>query len=201
MMEENSSKKVLLSVLGVAILVVAVVGISFAAFSASDVSDANTISTGTITMSYSEPDNGISIDDALPMTETTAVSTYTESGEVFTFTVSTKASGTLNIPYEINITPVTASNALTDSQVMVNLFKGSDKVVTGTLISGLANSTLRSGAKKVYNTTDAHTGTGTATTTTYTLRMWIPETVNYDDATGKEYHLKVNVDAAVTPIS
>ena len=52
MMEESGSKKVLLSVLGVAILVVAVVGISFAAFSFTNTSDENSIQTGTITMSY-----------------------------------------------------------------------------------------------------------------------------------------------------
>ena len=53
MMEENNSKKVLLSVLGVAILVVAVVGVSFAAFSFANTSDkANQIQVGTITMSF-----------------------------------------------------------------------------------------------------------------------------------------------------
>jgi len=61
-MEENNSRKVLLSVLGVAILLVAVVGISFAAYTFTDQSDeANTINTGTITMSYTEPENGIKL--------------------------------------------------------------------------------------------------------------------------------------------
>ena len=55
MKEDNNSKQVLLSVLGVAILVVAVVGVSFAAFTFSQTGQkVNTISTGTITMSYSE---------------------------------------------------------------------------------------------------------------------------------------------------
>ena len=200
MMEENGSKKVLLSVLGVAILVVAVVGISFAAFNATKVSDENTISTGTISMSYNEPTNGISITDALPMTEDTAVQTYTESGEVFEFTVSTNASGTLNVPYEINVTPVTG-NTLTDEQVMVNLFKGDEKVVSGTLVSALGESTLRSGSKFVYSATDAHTAATEAKVTTYTLRMWINKDVDYAVATGKEYHLKVNVDAAIAPLA
>ena len=199
-MEENGSKKVLLSVLGVSILVVAVVGISFVAFNATRTSDANTISTGTISMSYNEPTNGISILDALPMKEETAISTYNESGEMFEFTVSTNASGTLAVPYEINITPVTASNTLADGQVMINLFEGDKKIVAGTLISALSESTLRTGSKFVYTSTDQHTGED-AKTTTYTLRMWIPETVNYDDVTGKEYHLKVNVDAAIAPLA
>ena len=41
MMEENGSKKVLLSVLGVAILVVAVVGVSFAFFTYSKEGEKN----------------------------------------------------------------------------------------------------------------------------------------------------------------
>ena len=69
-MKGNNSKQVLLSVLGVAILVVAVVGVSFAAFSYSKTGEkVNTITTGTITMSYSETTNGINLTNALPMTD------------------------------------------------------------------------------------------------------------------------------------
>ena len=66
-MEENSSRKVLLSVLGVAILVVAVIGVSFALYSTSSTGKVNSISTGTITMSYTEPSNGINLTNALPI--------------------------------------------------------------------------------------------------------------------------------------
>ena len=66
----NNSKQVLLSVLGVAILVVAVVGVSFAAFSYQGIGETeNTISTGTISMMYNEPDNGINLTNALPTTD------------------------------------------------------------------------------------------------------------------------------------
>ena len=66
----NSSKQILISILGVAILIVAVVGISFAAFTyAKTGTTTNTITTGTITMSYTEPTNGINLTDALPITD------------------------------------------------------------------------------------------------------------------------------------
>ena len=64
-MKENNQKKVLLSVLGVAILVVAVVGISFAIYSTSFETDANSISTGTVMVSYTEPTNAINITDGV----------------------------------------------------------------------------------------------------------------------------------------
>lgn len=205
MMEENGSKKVLLSVLGVAILVVAVVGISFAAFNATKESDANTISTGTISMSYSEATNGIEILDALPTSDSNGMALNGDKN-VFDFTVSTNASGTLNIPYEISITPVAATTgytALADSQVKVYLTKGGTAVVGPTLISALDASEVdgRTGSKTLYTQTDSHTGTGEAVTSNYTLKMWIDNAVNVNDATGKEYRLKVNVDASVAPLN
>ena len=69
-MKDNNSKQVLLSVLGVAILVVAVVGVSFAAFTFSQTGNVeNTITTGTISMTYTEPENGINLTNAMPMTD------------------------------------------------------------------------------------------------------------------------------------
>ena len=70
MKENNNSKQILLSVLGVAILVVAVVGVSFAAFSYSKTGEkVNTITTGSIVMSYNETTNGINLVDALPISD------------------------------------------------------------------------------------------------------------------------------------
>ena len=72
--KEDNQRKLILSVLGVAILVVAVIGISFAIYQATfSQNDANSIQTGTITVSYTEPSNAISISDAMPMAEKTAL--------------------------------------------------------------------------------------------------------------------------------
>ena len=212
MMEENGSKKVLLSVLGVAILVVAVVGISFAAYSATRTSDENTISTGTISMSYSEPTNGIELVNALPMSDDNgkALTGAVEGkNQTFEFTVSTNASAALDIPYEISVTPVaiTATDslgALTDGQVKVYLTKNGSEVVAPTLVSGLEMSKVagRETSRTLYTTTDKHDGND-AINTSYVLRMWIDNAVNVDSITDKtyEYRLKVNVDAAVAPLA
>ena len=68
-MKENSQKKVLLSVLGVAILVVAVIGISFAAYTTTFKSTANTVTTGTVMVSYNEPSQAINVTNAMPMAD------------------------------------------------------------------------------------------------------------------------------------
>mgnify|MGYP001267683477 CR=1 FL=1 len=89
----NSSKQILISILGVAILIVAVVGISFAAFSYSKTGEKeNTITTGTITMSYTEGKNGITLTDALPITDDAGKALSAE-GQYFDFTVNAKIVG------------------------------------------------------------------------------------------------------------
>lgn len=207
-MKENSQKKVLLSVLGVAILVVAVIGISFAAYSTVFKSNANTVTTGTVMVSYNEPSQAINVTNAMPMADSDGIA-QTGTG-VFSFTVSTKATGALTVPYEINLTKVTtgtpAFTSMEDSQVKAYLTKGGTAVTettaTGKLISELANSTARNGSKVLHSDSDTFAaGNTTATTTEYALRLWIDKNVNYDAVSGKEYHAKVNVNSHVNPIT
>lgn len=218
-MEQNSSKKVLLSVLGVAILIVAVVGISFAALSFDKTGETNSITTGTITMSFSESTNGIYLKDALPMNDDVAIQTLDGDGEYFLFSVTTTATNPVDIDYEINVTPqsITASEtvagALTNGQVKVYLEKSTDgstysTLVGPTLVSALetAATSTRTGAIKVTDVTDSYVADDFATTdsatktTYYRLRMWVDESVDtgYLSATeGKhyEYKLIVNINA------
>ena len=124
MKEKNSSKQVLLSVLGVAILVVAVVGVSFAAFSYSKTGEkVNTITTGSITMNYAETTNGINLTNALPMSDDQgkALSGNTDGQEeYFDFTVSANITGTTTIDYVITATKEPEST-LPDTAVKVYL--------------------------------------------------------------------------------
>ena len=79
MSNSNSSKQVLFSVIGVAILVVAVVGVSFAFFNYTRTGTPNTIKTGTISFSTSQ--STISVENVFPVsasnvgTDTTNVKT------------------------------------------------------------------------------------------------------------------------------
>ena len=62
---------------------------------------ANTITTGSITMSYTESSNTISLNGALPTTDITGMKRL-NPGEYFDFTVSSKIVGNVNINYEIS---------------------------------------------------------------------------------------------------
>ena len=67
-MNNNSSKQILLSVIGVAILVIAVVGVSFAFFSYSKTGETNNvITTGSISFAYNENNNIVGSDGIIPI--------------------------------------------------------------------------------------------------------------------------------------
>ena len=195
MNNNNSSKQILLSVLGVAILIVAVVGISFAAFSFSkEGAKANTITTGTITMSYTEPTNGINLTDALPITDR-AGKALTGANNTFDFSVSATIAGTTTINYAI--TAVKGDGCtVADDGVKVYLTNQEDaEILAPTKVAALTTTTTDNAAGAPAGQYVLKTGTyGTAGTTTdkYRLRMWVAD--DYPaPATSQKYILKVNV--------
>ena len=208
MNNNNSSKQILLSVLGVAILVVAVVGISFAAFSYSKTGvKENTITTGTITMTYTEPTNGINLTDALPITDT-AGKALSGDNNTFDFTVGATIAGDTKINYVISAVK-TADSDLPDSAVKVYLTATNGKTETAVfepkLVSQLDKTVAGNDAGAQADQYVLKTGTYTATgTDNYRLRMWVDS--NYGQhtdganttefATQHKYILKVNVYGA-----
>ena len=87
MNQSNSSKQVLLSVIGVAILVVAVVGVSFAFFNYTRTGATNTVRTGLIYFDTTE--SKVNVDNLFPVSKTTALSrSSTTNGEVFVSTIT-----------------------------------------------------------------------------------------------------------------
>ena len=75
------------------LMLVAIIGVSYAAFSFSQQGNTpNKITTGSITMTYTESDNIISMNGALPTTDKTGKVRLTE-GEYFDFTVSSEITG------------------------------------------------------------------------------------------------------------
>ena len=195
MNNNNSSKQVLISILGVAILVVAVVGISFAAFSYSKTGTvANTITTGTITMSYSEPENGINLTNALPITDT-AGKALSGDNNTFDFTVTATIAGTTTINYAI--TAVKGDGCTVDDNgIKVYLTDQSDaQILAPTKVDKLTTTVSDNAAGAPAGQYVLKTGTySTVGTTTenYRLRMWVADDYAAP-ATSQKYILKVNV--------
>ena len=152
-MNNNSSKQVLLSVIGVAILVVAVVGVSFAFFSyVYNGGTANEINTGTIVFTAS--DDTFALTNVFPTT-----SAYTGDGEVATVSIQG------NTTYEEGIDfVVRAVNVVNKNASIVPTVSVTTSTVEGVEITeSYSGTTLTADAVLARGTIAAGTGVATAT--------------------------------------
>ena len=194
----DKKKQLLLSIGLVLILVLMIIGISYAAFKFVGLGNKpNTITTGAITMEYTESTNTISMTGALPTTDATGKVRLTE-GEYFDFTIKSSIKGNANINWEIAAEDITASSKKMDGKNI--------KLYLTKLDSAGAETQVM--APKVYNaTTSANTKTGrpsgvmslatgtmsTSETTNYRLRMYVDEDYNpQGDGGGLSFSVKIN---------
>ena len=194
----NNKKQLLLSIGLVLVLVLMIVGISYAAFKFVGLGNQpNTITTGAITMEYEESTNTISMNNALPTTDTTGKVRLTK-GEYFDFTIKSNIQGNANINWEIAAEDITPSSAKKMAGKNIKLYL--------TKLNGDKEEEVM--APKVYNaSTSANTKTGrpsgvmslatgtmsTSETTNYRLRMYVDEDYNpQGDGGGLSFSVKIN---------
>ena len=194
----DKKKQLLLSIGLVLILVLMIVGISYAAFKFVGLGQReNTITTGAITMEYTESTNTISMTGALPTTDTTGKVRLTK-GEYFDFTIKSNIKGNTNINWEIAAEDITPSSAKKMDGKNIKLYL--------TKLTGDKEEEVM--APKVYRaSTSANTKTGrpsgvmslatgtmsTSETTNYRLRMYVDEDYNpQGDGGGLSFSVKIN---------
>ena len=195
----DKKKQLLLSIGLVLILVLMIVGISYAAFKFTGLGNKpNTITTGAITMEYTESTNTISMTGALPTTDATGKVRLT-AGEYFDFTIKSSIQGNANINWEIAAEDITSSSAKKIDGKYIKLYLTSlDE----------NNNETEAMAPKVYNaSTSANTKTGrpsgvmslatgtmsTSETINYRLRMYVDEDYNpQGDGGGLSFSVKIN---------
>lgn len=205
-MGNNNSKQILLSILGVLVLIIAVIGVSFAAFSYTGIgSKTNSITTGTISMSYSEVTSGILLEDALPISDSQGMA-LSGTNNVFDFTVKAdiNGSGTTTINYTITALKE-ADSTLPDNAIKVYLTNTDNsseaEVLEPTVVSNLTKTTgneaslVPSGELLLASETVSSTNTNTSVTHNYRLRMWVDQDFSDLNASGS-YRLRVNVYGA-----
>ena len=195
----NNKKQLLLSIGLVLILVLMIVGISYATFKFTGLGKReNTITTGAITMEYTESTNTISMTGALPTTDATGKVRLT-AGEYFDFTIKSSIKGNTNINWEIAAEDITSSSAKKMDGKNIKLY------LTKLDSTGAETQVM---APKVYNaTTSANTKTGrpsgvmslatgtmsASETTNYRLRMYVDESYNpQGDGGGLSFSVKIN---------
>ena len=194
----DKKKQLLLSIGLVLILVLMIVGISYAAFKfVGEGKKLNTITTGAITMEYTESTNTISMTGALPTTDATGKVRLT-AGEYFDFTIKSNIQGNANINWEIAAEDITASAKKMNGKNIKLYLTKLDSTGAETQVM----------APKVYNaSTSANTKTGrpsgvmslatgtmsTSETTNYRLRMYVDEDYNpQGDGGGLSFSVKIN---------
>ena len=182
------------------VMVIAIIGVSYAVFNYSALgTKVNTITTGSITMSYTEKSNTISLTGALPTTDKTGM-VRLNPGEYFDFTVSSKISGNVNINYEITAKDVTDSETrkIDGKYIKLYLTKLNDDGTEEGLM-----------APETYNeesTSNDYTGRpagemslytssmSSSESNTYRLRMYVTEEYNpQGDGGNLQFSVKVNI--------
>ncbi len=193
--KNNNFKSTALIILCVIILILAVIGVSYAAIFYSKMGEkVNRVTTGTMTMSYSENTNGINITNASPISDAVGQNLNDEN-QYFDFTVSASMSGSTIINYTITAIRE-ADSTLPDNAVKVYLTSinngNESQVLEPTKISNLQVTSLnREGApdgqfillNSNFNKTE---------TRNYRLRMWVAGDYVLPNIS-QTYKLRVNV--------
>ena len=195
----DKKKQLLLSIGLVLILVLMIVGISYAAFQfTGSGSKLNTITTGAITMQYTESDNIINMTGALPTTDATGKVRLTE-GEYLDFTVKSSIQGDTNINWEIAAEDVTTSTKkIAGKYIKLYLTKLDDsnnesQVMAPKVFTAKTSENTKTGRPS--GMMSLATGTmSTSETNKYRLRMYVDESYNpQGDGGDLSFSVKVNV--------
>ena len=195
---EKTKKEIVIIGL-ILLMIIALIGVSYAAFRfTGEGQKVNTITTGSITMTYTETDNTISLNGALPTTDATG-KTRLNDGEYFDFTVSSNISGDVNINYEISAKDVTDSGAkkIDGSNIKLYLTRltedGEEELMTPETYNEETSSNnftgRPSGEMSLY--TSSMNG---SESNRYRLRMYVAEEYNpQGDGGGLQFAVQINV--------
>ena len=181
------------------VLLITVIGISYAAFNYVGTGQKlNTITTGAISMNYIESSNVISMNNALPTTDTTGKKRK-NTGEYFDFTVKSSIKGNTDINYEI-AAKEESGNTFAGKNIKFYLTKVNS--------DGTEEEAMPPKTYSEDTTSNVYTGRPADmmslfvgnlnqqgdTEIKYRLRLWVDENYNpQNDNGGLTYKVKVNV--------
>ena len=195
----NNKKQLIVSIGLTLVLVLMIVGISYAAFKFIGTGKKeNSITTGAITMEYTESDNIISMAGALPTTDATGKVRLTK-GEYLDFTVKSAITGTTSINWEIAAEDVTTASKKIDGRyIKFYLTKLDDSNNESQVMAPkvfTANTSVNIETGRPSGMMSLATGTmSTSETNKYRLRMYVDESYNpQGDGGNLSFSAKINV--------
>ena len=185
-MLKTESKQIILSILGIAILIIAFVGISYAAFHTVLSSKENGISTGTISLQLSNNSDSISIVNAMPISDETGKN-LTGDGNVYDFSVHTILSRKTTINYEISLEKING-NDFVDTPITTIPQSFTPLIEDSFLGTKTGDMVIYSGTFS--NTTDDDM----ELSQDFRLRIWVDQDTIIDSVS-REFQVKLNVTA------
>ena len=197
-MKTNDKRKEII-IVGVLLLLMIglIVGISYAAFQYGKTgSKVNSITTGSITMTYTETDNTISLSGALPTTDKTGT-VRLNPGEYFDFNVSSEIVGDVNINYEISAKKEDG-NTIDGEYIKLYLTKvNSDGTEEALMVPETYNEETTSNdyTGRPSNEMSLYTSSmNSSENNNYRLRMYVDESYNpQGDGGGLTFSVRINV--------
>lgn len=204
-MIRTDSRQIILSILGISILIIAFVGISYAAFATQSFESG--ISTGTISLTFDNPIDSISIQNAMPISDEQGMS-LTGEGNVYDFTVHTILSEKTTINYEISAEKIDTGNPQLDNDsIRLYLEKQTTNGFVSTPITSSPqpfipidkNSFLgsKAGTMILYSDTFSNsTSYDQEVSQKFRLRIWVDEDTIIDSVS-RDFKIRLNVTAKV----
>lgn len=199
---ENNSKQAVLSIVGIAVLVIAVVGVSFAFFTYSKTGTTNNVITaGSIVFEFTEDTNGLALTDQFPQSAAEG-----KSNPTFTFSVTGTLPTTMQ-PINYRVYAIkgdlpadhTEANRLKDSEVSLYLTTTGGTITAGYGTDGApatgvtaGSATAGTGLQVANGTIEA---TGSEVKDTYSITMWVNNTVTISDTETATYRASASATA------
>lgn len=199
-MIKEDSKTIILSIIGIAILFVTVIGITYAVFSfTSNGRVENKLTTGHITMNYTESSNVISITNAEPTSDLVG----RVSNDYFDFSINTEIGGNMSINYEVRAEKLSVNaTPIADSDIKIYL----EKLENGSYVSKMEPTYYRNTEDSVLSDDQVNKNTmllyrGVFSNNAndvksfeddFRLRMWLSSDAELDE-NKREFKLRVNV--------
>ena len=195
----NKSKRKEIIIIGVLILlmIVIIVGTSYAAFRYGGIGEVeNSITSGAITMKYTETSNGITLNGALPTTDKTGTVRLTP-GEYFDFNISSTITGNTNINYEISAKKEDG-NTIDGKYIKLYLTKiNSDGTEEALMVPEVYSeeTSANNYTGRPSNEMSLYTSSmNSSENNNYRLRMYVDESYNpQGDGGGLTFTVKINV--------
>lgn len=204
-MIQTESKQILLSIISIAVLIIAFVGVSYATFvTVFEDSQINGISTGTISLKLKNENGALSMENAMPVSDVDGM--MLDDNNVYDFEVQSMLSAQTTLNYEIYVEKIkTDKPTISNSDVRFYLEKYEDNAYKSTLITQnpqpfipLENNSFlgsKKGSMILYSGTLSNmTSHDKEIKDSFRLRMWVAQDTVIDSIS-RDFNIKLNVVA------